>query len=84
MGGVQGMPYFISMYTGMQYDYEAGQPIGVDKDKFILPDQQKSLMTSILSAGTFFGALIVSICPCLGFNSRHARGGAALTLDVFN
>lgn len=65
MGGVQGMPYFISMYTGMQYDYEAGQPIGVDKDKFILPDQQKSLMTSILSAGTFFGALIVSICQCL-------------------
>ncbi|TLD27061.1 hypothetical protein PspLS_04674 [Pyricularia sp. CBS 133598] len=58
MGGVQGMPYFISMYTGMQYDYDKKEPIGVAPKDFILPDQQKSLMTSILSAGTFFGALI--------------------------
>ncbi len=52
------MPYFISMYTGMQYDYVTGQPIGVSKEQFTLDSSTKSLMTSILSCGTFFGALI--------------------------
>ncbi|KAK3390254.1 putative transporter protein [Podospora didyma] len=58
MSGVLGMPYFISMYTGLQYDYETGSPIGIDKTQFGLPTATKSLMTSILSCGTFFGALI--------------------------
>jgi MFS family permease len=58
MSGVLGMPYFITLYTGLQYDYETGQPIGVDPTEFGLPSSTKSLMTSILSCGTFFGALI--------------------------
>ena len=58
MSGVLGMPYFITMYTGMQYDYEAGKPIGVDPTKFALPSSTKSLMTSILSCGTFLGSLV--------------------------
>jgi MFS family permease len=58
MSGVLGMPYFITMYTGVEYDYNTKLPIGVDKTQFGLPSHQKSLMTSILSAGTFFGALI--------------------------
>ncbi|KAK4157329.1 putative glucose transporter rco-3 [Chaetomidium leptoderma] len=58
MSGVLGMPYFITQYTGIQYDYETGQPIGVDPTAFALPSSTKSLMTSILSCGTFFGALI--------------------------
>ncbi|KAK3897597.1 hypothetical protein C8A05DRAFT_47854 [Staphylotrichum tortipilum] len=58
MSGVLGMPYFITQYTDMQYDYAAGHPIGVSSTDFSLPSSTKSLMTSILSCGTFFGALI--------------------------
>lgn len=48
ISGVMGMPYFVHLYTGKAYD---------DPD-FNLSASQKSLITSILSAGTFFGALI--------------------------
>ncbi|AEO70810.1 uncharacterized protein THITE_2070615 [Thermothielavioides terrestris NRRL 8126] len=58
MSGVLGMPFFITQYTGLQYDYAAGAPIGVDPTDFALPSSTKSLMTSILSCGTFFGSLI--------------------------
>lgn len=58
MSGVQGMPFFISLYTGMQYDYATGQPIGVDRTAFRLPSPTQSLMTSIMSCGTFFGSLV--------------------------
>ncbi|KAJ6464143.1 general substrate transporter [Mycena vitilis] len=57
MGGVLGMPFFINMYTHMPYP-----PAPVDAAhlpaSFSLPAWEKSLMTSILSAGTFFGALV--------------------------
>ncbi|KAJ7336808.1 general substrate transporter [Mycena albidolilacea] len=57
MGGVLGMPYFIQMYTHLPYP-----PAPVDAahlpPSFGLPAWEKSLMTSILSAGTFFGALV--------------------------
>ena len=52
MSGVQGMPYFITQYTGLQ------PPPATAKADFTLPSWQKSLTTSILSAGTFFGAII--------------------------
>ena len=52
------MPFFISQYTGFEYDYATGQPIGMDIREFALPASKQSLMTSILSCGTFFGALI--------------------------
>ncbi|KAM7203500.1 hypothetical protein V8F33_002120 [Rhypophila sp. PSN 637] len=58
MSGVLAMPYFITMYTGIPFDYATGLPVGVSKEKFSLPSSTKSLMTSILSCGTFFGALI--------------------------
>ncbi|KAI2621109.1 general substrate transporter [Hypoxylon sp. NC1633] len=65
MGGVLAMPYFITLYTGVPYDYNAvnadgtiGAPIGVSKEAFVLPSATQSLFTSILSCGTFFGALI--------------------------
>ncbi|KAK3319337.1 putative transporter protein [Apodospora peruviana] len=58
MSGVLGMPYFITLYTGVQYNYETGLPIGVKSEDFGLPSSTKSLMTSILSCGTFFGALM--------------------------
>ncbi|WVF72072.1 hypothetical protein IAT40_006884 [Kwoniella sp. CBS 6097] len=56
MNGVLGMNYFINMMTGIPVP-----PAGADqatKDAFTLPAWQKSLITSILSAGTFFGAII--------------------------
>ncbi|KAG4219149.1 hypothetical protein PC116_g32371, partial [Phytophthora cactorum] len=58
MGGVLAMPYFISLYTGIPYDYDNARPIGVDKSAFVLPSSTQSLFTSILSCGTFFGALV--------------------------
>ncbi|KAI9148316.1 substrate transporter [Paramyrothecium foliicola] len=57
MGGVLGMPYFISMYTGMEYDWEAGKPVD-DSRHFAIGAYETSLMTSILSLGTFLGALV--------------------------
>ncbi|TVY60857.1 putative glucose transporter rco-3 [Lachnellula suecica] len=55
ISGVMGMNYFIHLYTGL--------PIPDPNDAaavqaFTLPASQKSLITSILSAGTFFGALL--------------------------
>lgn len=58
MSGVLAMPYYISLYTGIPYDYNTGLPIGVNKDDFVLPSSTQSLFTSILSCGTFFGALV--------------------------
>ncbi|OTB05463.1 hypothetical protein M426DRAFT_260623 [Hypoxylon sp. CI-4A] len=58
MGGVLAMPYFITLYTGVPYDYNEARPIGIDKDHFVLPSSMQSLFTSILSAGTFFGSLM--------------------------
>lgn len=58
MSGVLATPYFITQYTGLQYDYEAGRPVDVDPTEFGLPSSTKSLMTSILSCGTFVGSLV--------------------------
>ena len=59
INGVLGMKYVISMYTDLdpnaakfQVDADPGP------DGFTIPAWQKSLIVSILSAGTFFGALI--------------------------
>ena len=55
MGGVLGMKYFIRLYTGMPY------PDPNDKaavKAFVVSASDQSLMTSILSCGTFFGAII--------------------------
>ncbi|KAJ6463954.1 general substrate transporter [Mycena sanguinolenta] len=57
MGGVLGMPFFIQMYTHMPYPAEPFSASNLPTD-FALPAWEKSLMTSILSAGTFFGALV--------------------------
>ena len=56
INGVQGMNVFITQYTGLQPP-ESGAT-QAQKDAFSLPSSKKSLITSILSAGTFFGALI--------------------------
>ncbi|KAF2658098.1 high affinity glucose transporter RGT2 [Lophiostoma macrostomum CBS 122681] len=67
MGGVLGMEYFIKQYTHQEYPdihFGASYVKGSDADKayrkstFVVPQWQQSLTTSILSAGTFFGAII--------------------------
>jgi MFS family permease len=54
MSGVLAMPYFITQYTGLP------KPAASDTaavNAFHLTAQDQSLTTSILSAGTFFGAI---------------------------
>ncbi|KAK9233908.1 general substrate transporter [Lipomyces kononenkoae] len=51
ISGVMGMQYFIATLTGLNPDTT---PIA----KFTLPSWKKSAITSILSAGTFFGSLM--------------------------
>lgn len=66
MGGVLNMEYFIKQYTGAEYPdvkfpgVDKLDPRVVDyrKSVFSIPSWQQSLVTSILSAGTFFGAII--------------------------
>ena len=66
MGGVLAMKYFIRQYTGKQYPADL-YPFSTDKESdyqiyktktFKIPARDQSLTTSILSAGTFFGAII--------------------------
>ncbi|KAF2738233.1 general substrate transporter [Polyplosphaeria fusca] len=65
MGGVLAMPYFINQYTGMEYPDVKFPGLSSDNQQvkdytktFVIPQWQQSLTTSILSAGTFFGAII--------------------------
>ena len=58
MGGVLGMKYFIRQYTGLPYPDVSSPTYATDKANFHLPASDQSLLTSILSAGTFFGAII--------------------------
>ncbi|WPH00676.1 Hypothetical protein R9X50_00350600 [Acrodontium crateriforme] len=53
MSGVLGMPYFIHQYTGKPIPTSTPYP----KD-FAISSRDQSLVSSILSAGTFFGAVI--------------------------
>ena len=58
INGVLGMNYFITLYTGLDPNDPRFQENGSDPKGFALPSWQKSLIVSILSAGTFFGALM--------------------------
>ncbi|MCJ1338022.1 hypothetical protein MMC09_003306 [Bachmanniomyces sp. S44760] len=55
MGGVLAMRYFIRQYTGLPYP-DPNDKVAVTN--FHLTARDQSLTTSILSAGTFFGAII--------------------------
>ncbi|KAI1197530.1 general substrate transporter [Nemania serpens] len=58
MGGVLAMPYFIQLYTGYEYNFDTKMPVGVTTEQFVIPASTASLFTSILSLGTFIGALV--------------------------
>lgn len=50
------MPYFITQQTGI---INPGPNVTqAQKDAFVIPASKQSLLTSVLSAGTFFGALM--------------------------
>lgn len=51
INGVMSMKYFIQEFEGLD-------PVTTPKEHFVISSWKKSLITSILSAGTFFGALI--------------------------
>lgn len=62
MGGVLGMKYFIRQYTGKAYPEDVFPDVNSPehvayKLQFKIPASDQSLVTSILSAGTFFGAI---------------------------
>ena len=50
-----GLRYFIRQYTGLPYP-DPNDAFAVKH--FVIPASKQSLVTSILSAGTFFGAII--------------------------
>jgi sugar porter (SP) family MFS transporter len=66
MGGVLNMDYFIKQYTGKEYpdiafpglDSKSDAIVAYRKSQFSISPRDQSLTTSILSAGTFFGAII--------------------------
>jgi len=57
-----GMKYYIHQYTHLDYPDDKSFPDDAAKkayiDLFVLPGWQQSLLTGILSCGTFFGAII--------------------------
>ncbi|EIW69408.1 hypothetical protein TREMEDRAFT_56909 [Tremella mesenterica DSM 1558] len=60
MNGVLGMNYFINLITGIPIPPSGASQ--AELDAFVLPASKKSAITSVLSAGTFFGALIAGDC----------------------
>jgi MFS transporter, SP family, sugar:H+ symporter len=56
INGVLGMTYFVHQFTGLNPPPKGAT--SVESAYFALPSWRKSLIVSILSAGTFFGALI--------------------------
>ncbi|KAL6714372.1 hypothetical protein ACLMJK_007795 [Lecanora helva] len=58
INGVLAMNYFVHLYTGKDPNDPAYKKGGSKDGQFAIPSWQKSLIVSILSAGTFFGALI--------------------------
>lgn len=51
-----GMKYYIRQYTGLAYPDANSSDEYVTN--FVLPGWQQSLLTGILSCGTFFGAIV--------------------------
>ncbi|PGH05698.1 hypothetical protein AJ79_06714 [Helicocarpus griseus UAMH5409] len=78
INGVMAMPYFIELFTGLkQSDFPP------NSDAFTLPSWQKSLITSILSAGTFFGAIIAGdLSDFFGRRNTIVAGCAVFIVGV--
>jgi sugar porter (SP) family MFS transporter len=82
ISGVMAMPYFINLYTGIPLS-EQNLPDGTSNPAFQLPAWEKSLITSILSAGTFFGALIAGdLADWFGRRTTIIAGCVVFTVGV--
>ena len=88
MGGVLAMKYFIRQYTGMAYPADL-YPFSSDKNSdyqkylttFHLTARDQSLTTSILSCGTFFGAIIAGdVADFIGRRITIITGCAIFTI----
>lgn len=89
MGGVLAMPYFIRQHTGMTYP---GDIYGTDttsdaflayKKSFHISARDQSLMTSILSCGTFFGAIAAGdIADFIGRRPTIILGSAIFSVGA--
>ncbi len=61
MSGVLAMPYFITLYTGVPYNYETGQPVGVRQDTVwpiifrSIPDDFHPVMRDLLRSALISG-----------------------------
>ncbi len=76
LNGIMGMPYFIQLYTGLD-------PKTTPPEHFLLPTWEKSLMTSILYAGTFFGSLLSGdLADFIGRRNSIILGCAILDLGA--
>ncbi|KFY74381.1 hypothetical protein V499_05580 [Pseudogymnoascus sp. VKM F-103] len=99
MGGVLGMPYFIRQHTGLEYPWDKypsmeGAAYEQYKLDFHIPATNVSLMTSILSCGTFCGAIAAGdiadfigrrmaiIAGCIIFSIGAVLQTASTTLAV--
>ena len=86
MSGVLGMQYFIKQYTGMEYPevlYPDTSSLKYTdyKATFKLPAWEQSLTTSILSAGTFFGAILAGdIADFIGRRTTIIAGCLVFTV----
>ena len=77
ISGVMGMNYFINTITGLPY------PPATPAADFVLPAWQKSLIVSILSAGTFFGALFGGdLADWIGRRTTIILGCVVFTIGV--
>jgi MFS family permease len=87
MSGVLGMKYFIKQYTGLEYpsikfpDTTSAEYKDYKTNTFKLPAWEQSLITSILSAGTFFGAIAAGdIADFIGRRSTIILGCLIFTV----
>jgi len=60
ISGVLAMDYFIHLLTGLPIPGPDASKTVIDA--FVIPTPHKSLIVSILSAGTFFGAILGKLC----------------------
>lgn len=81
ISGVMDMDYFIHLITGIPIPGPGASD--AVKAAFTLSAPQKSLITSILSAGTFFGALIAGdLADWFGRRATIVAGCTVFTLGV--
>lgn len=78
INGVKSMPYFIRQQTGKPYPQTEADEAG-----FVLESWRDSLITSILSAGTFFGAIIAGdLADFIGRRFTIISGCAVFVVGV--